>query len=69
MAVWNEGERRNRLGDDQVCLLAYGYRSENVADSHRIRRIDRTCVERLLRSKTHTDASEGHHEAHVAARA
>ena len=67
VAVRDEGEGRNRLGDDEVRFLAHGDGTENVADAHGIGGVDGTCVERLFRSQTHPDASQGHHEAHVSA--
>ena len=69
VAVRDEGEGWNWSGDDEVRLLADGDGTEGVADAHGISCVDGTCIERLFRSQTHPDASQGHHEAHVAARA
>ena len=68
VAVRDEGERRNRLGDDKVRFLADGDGTELVADAHSIGGVDRAGVERLFGSKAHTDTSEGHYKPHVAAR-
>ena len=68
VAIWDESQRRDRLGYDKVCLFAYGYGAESVAHSHCIGGIDSARIERLLRSEPHLYTSQSHHEAHVAAR-
>ena len=45
MTVWDEGEGRNRLGDDQVGLFADCDRAEDVADTHRVCGVDGAGVE------------------------
>ena len=45
MAVRDEGEGRNRLGDDQVGLLADCDRAELVAYAHCVGRVDGAGVE------------------------
>ena len=45
MAVRDECKRWDRLGDDQVGLLADGDRAEDVADSHCVCGIDGAGVE------------------------
>ena len=68
VAVWDESQRRDRLGYDKVCLFAYGYGAESVAYPHCIGGIDGACIERLLRGEPHLYTSQSHHETHVAAR-
>ena len=67
VAVRNECQRRNRLGYDEVGLLAYCYRTEDIAHSHRVCGVDGAGVESLFRGEPHPDASQGHYESHVAA--
>ena len=45
VAVWDEGEGWNRLGDDQIGLLADSDRTELVADAHRVCCVDGAGVE------------------------
>ena len=68
MAVWDEGEGRERPGDDEVGFFADRDRTELVAHTHSVCRIDCAGVEGLFRSQAHAYASESHDEAHVSAR-
>lgn len=57
MAVWNECEGWKRSGYYQIRYFADRNRSQDVANSHCICRIDRAGIERLFRSKPHSDAA------------
>ena len=53
VAIWDESQRRDRLGYDKVCLLPDGYGAESVTHSHCISGIDCTCIERLFWGEPH----------------
>ena len=60
------GQCPSRAGEEEVSALAEGDGASDVAETHRIGAVQGDGVEGLDRRETHTDATEGHHEVHVA---
>ena len=57
VAVGDEGEGRDGVGDDQVGEFAGGDRTELLGDSHRVGGVQGAGVEGLGRGQTHPDAA------------
>ena len=57
VAVGDEGEGRDGLGDDKVGEFADGHRAEILGDTHRVGGVEGAGVEGLGRGEAHSDAA------------